>query len=109
MHILSAVRRRAKRLGRIAPRTGSPGVPPDPDGRWSMVESLVITLREGVEAALVVGITLAYLRKIGRSDLNRHVFAAVGAATLASFILAAVFQAIGFNPENEYLEGALYA
>lgn len=73
-----------------------------------MVESLVITLREGVEAALVVGIILAYLRKIGRGDLNRHVYAAVGAAVLASLVLAGVFQAIGFDPENEYLEGALF-
>ena len=34
-----------------------------------MLQSLVITLREGVEAALVVAIAVAYLRKIGRQAL----------------------------------------
>ncbi len=73
-----------------------------------MVESLVITLREGIEAALVVGIILAYLRKTGRTDLSRHIFRGLILAVLASFALAAAFQAIGFDPDNEYLEGALY-
>ena len=40
----------------------------------------IITLREGVEAALIVGITLAYLAKIGRNDLRKTVYAALGAA-----------------------------
>ena len=31
-----------------------------------MLQAFIITLREGVEAALIVGITLAYLAKIGR-------------------------------------------
>ena len=31
-----------------------------------MLQAFIITLREGVEAALIVGITLAYLTKIGR-------------------------------------------
>ncbi len=31
-----------------------------------MFEALVVTLREGIEAALVVGIILIYLRKTGR-------------------------------------------
>src|SRR6185437_1145930 len=45
-----------------------------------MIEALVITLREGVEAALIVGITLAYLSKILRPELRRVVYAALGAA-----------------------------
>ena len=31
-----------------------------------MLQALIVTLREGVEAALIVGITLAYINKIGR-------------------------------------------
>jgi len=31
-----------------------------------MFSALVVTLREGVEAALIVGITLVYLSKTGR-------------------------------------------
>lgn len=49
-----------------------------------MFSALVVTLREGVEAALIVGITLVYLAKIGRSDLRRTVYAALGAALIAS-------------------------
>ena len=33
-----------------------------------MLQAFIVTLREGVEAALIVGITLAYLAKIGRND-----------------------------------------
>jgi high-affinity iron transporter len=36
-----------------------------------MLEALVVTLREGVEVALVVGVLLAYLRKTGRAGLER--------------------------------------
>jgi len=43
-----------------------------------MLQAFIITLREGVEAALIVGITLAYLAKIGRNDLRKAVYAALG-------------------------------
>ena len=49
-----------------------------------MFSALVVTLREGVEAALIVGITLVYLSKIGRPDLRRTVYYALGAAFIAS-------------------------
>ena len=49
-----------------------------------MIDSFIIALREGVEAALIVGITLAYLAKIGRPDLRRAVYAALGAAFVGS-------------------------
>lgn len=74
-----------------------------------MLASLVITLREGIEAALIVGIVLMYLRKVGRTDLNRYVYLGMGAAALASVGLALVFESIGFDPENPYLEGVLLA
>jgi len=49
-----------------------------------MIESFIITLREGVEAALIIGITLVYLAKIQRPELRKPVYAAIAAATLAS-------------------------
>ncbi|MBI4187027.1 MAG: DUF2318 domain-containing protein [Chloroflexi bacterium] len=73
-----------------------------------MLEALVITLREGVEAALVVGIILAYLHKTGKVDLNRMVYWGLGAAILASVAFAIVLQALNIDPENEYIEGALF-
>jgi len=49
-----------------------------------MFSALVVTLREGVEAALIVGITLVYLTKIGRPDLRRTVYTALIAALIGS-------------------------
>jgi FTR1 family protein len=49
-----------------------------------MFQSLVITLREGVEAALIVGIVLGCLKKTGRQRWNRIVVWGVFAAILAS-------------------------
>ncbi len=38
-----------------------------------MIESFVITLREGTEAALIIGIMAAYLGKVGSFDFWRNV------------------------------------
>ena len=46
-----------------------------------------ITLREGVEAALVVGIVMAYLKKADRTVLNPWVFGGIGTGVLASFVV----------------------
>ncbi|HEY7678888.1 MAG TPA: Fe-S-containing protein [Terriglobia bacterium] len=64
-----------------------------------MLQSLVVTLREGVEAALVIGIALAYLNKSGRSHLSRVVYAALAAAVLASVVGALVLVRAGINQE----------
>jgi high-affinity iron transporter len=59
---------------------------------WSaMIPTFLITLREGVEAALVVGIVLAYLSKSGRSGLNRWVYWGIAAGLLASVLVGALF------------------
>jgi len=63
-----------------------------------MFSALVVTLREGVEAALIVGITLVYLSKIGRPDLRRTVYYALVAALLCS-IAGAV--ALSYAPINQ--------
>lgn len=49
-----------------------------------MLSALLISLREGVEAALVVGIVLVYLNRINRRELARYVWAGVALALLAS-------------------------
>jgi len=53
-----------------------------------MLQALIITLREGVEAALIVGITLAYLSKIARPELRKLVYWALGAAFFSSLAVA---------------------
>ncbi|MGB8128174.1 MAG: Fe-S-containing protein [Candidatus Angelobacter sp.] len=63
-----------------------------------MFSALVVTLREGVEAALIVGITLVYLSKIGRPDLRRTVYYALVAALFGS-IAGAV--ALSYAPINQ--------
>jgi len=47
-----------------------------------MLAALVIFLREGVEASMIIAILLAYLNRIGRRDHFRDVFVGVGAALL---------------------------
>jgi high-affinity iron transporter len=49
-----------------------------------MLATLIIFLREGVEASMIVAILLAYLNRIGRRDHFRDVFIGVGAALLVA-------------------------
>ncbi|HEY0702605.1 MAG TPA: Fe-S-containing protein [Candidatus Acidoferrales bacterium] len=53
-----------------------------------MLSALLLSLREGVEAALVVGIVLVYLNRTGRRALSRYVWAGVMLAVIASFVAA---------------------
>ncbi len=59
-----------------------------------MLASFVITLRESLEAVLIIGIIAAYLAKIGRRDLNKYLYLGAGGALGASAILAAIFTAV---------------
>jgi len=66
--------------------------------------TFVITLREGVEAALVVGIVLALLKKAKQSRLNPWVYAGVGVGIAVSALIGVLFsvviQALGkINPQ----------
>jgi high-affinity iron transporter len=64
-----------------------------------MLEALVVTLREGVEAALIIGITLAYLNKTGRTSLRKTVYAALAAALVGSVAVAIGLRQTSFNPD----------
>ena len=62
-----------------------------------MLQTFVITLREGVEAALVIAIAVAYLRKAGRTDLMPAVYRALFSAVLACVAAAALLLKLGVN------------
>src|SRR5262252_6164139 len=64
-----------------------------------MLEAFIITLREGVEAALIVGITLAYLAKIGRPELRKSVYAALAAAFAGSIGIAILIARTHWNQD----------
>ncbi len=71
-----------------------------------MFEALIVTLREGVEAALVVGIIVAFLRREGYDRYLGAVWAGIGTATLASLAGAWVLHRLAIN--EEAFEGVLY-
>ena len=64
-----------------------------------MLDAFIVTLREGVEAALIVGITLAYLTKIGRTELRKAVYGALIAAFLGSIGVAIVISRAHLNED----------
>ncbi len=69
-----------------------------------MAQAFVITLREGLEAFLIVAISLAYLRKTGRAQLASAVH--WGIATALAVSVGAAY--LLFNAANqEWLEGPL--
>jgi high-affinity iron transporter len=57
-----------------------------------MLQAFVITLREGLEAFLIVAISLAYLRKSGRRELIPAVHWGIGVSVVISVIAAWLFQ-----------------
>jgi high-affinity iron transporter len=57
-----------------------------------MLQAFVITLREGLEAFLIVAISLAYLRKTGRHRLVPAVHWGIGLSVLVSIGAAVLFQ-----------------
>lgn len=65
-----------------------------------MLQALIITLREGVEAALVIGIAAAYLKKIERADMLRWVYAALVAAVAASLGMGYGFAKLNWNQDR---------
>lgn len=71
-----------------------------------MFEALVVTLREGVEAALVVGIIVAFLRREGGERYLGAVWSGIAAATVAS--LAGAWLLYRWAVNEEAFEGVLY-
>jgi len=65
----------------------------------------LIALREGLEAALIIGIVLVYLGRSGRSHLVRFVWAGVGLAAAMSLATALALESWQIN--QEAFEGLL--
>ena len=57
-----------------------------------MLQAFVITLREGLEAFLIIAISLAYLRKTGRHQLVPAVYWGIGASIVVSVFAGILFQ-----------------
>ncbi|HUE51923.1 MAG TPA: Fe-S-containing protein [Terriglobales bacterium] len=64
-----------------------------------MLQAFIVTLREGVEAALIVGITLAYLAKIGRPELRKSVYTALVSAFVGSIGIAVILSRTQWNQD----------
>jgi FTR1 family protein len=64
-----------------------------------MIDTFVVTLREGVEAALVIAIAVSYVKRIGRLDLMPAIYRGLLTAVVASFIVAWGFNRIGGEPD----------
>ena len=71
-----------------------------------MLSAFLIALREGVEAALVVGIVLVYLARTARTHLSRFVWTGVAAAVALSLAVAIILER--FNISDDGFEGLMY-
>jgi high-affinity iron transporter len=67
-----------------------------------MLPAAIITFREGLEAALIVGIVLGYLIRIGQGARLRFAWAGVISAAAASIGIALALQWIGAELEEPY-------
>lgn len=65
-----------------------------------MGATFVIALREGIEAALIVSIVLAYLKQLGRTDGSRLVWWGTGLAVLLSAATGTVIFSVGADFEG---------
>lgn len=66
-----------------------------------MITGFILALREGLEAALIVGIVLGALRQMGKENLARAVWGGVISAGVVSFIGAAVLYRVGIQLEGK--------
>ncbi len=69
-----------------------------------MLYAFLVTLREGLEAALIIGILLAYLEKSGQTNGRRALWSGVAAALLASLLGGLVLYGVAGGLSGKALE-----
>lgn len=73
-----------------------------------MLPSYILSLREGLEAALIIGIVLGALRQIHRRELASSIWAGAGSAALLSLLTAILLTLLGLelkDPAEAIFEG----
>ena len=70
-----------------------------------MLPTFVITFREGLEAALIVGILAAFLVKQGRRDALAHMWLGIGLAVAVCLAVAAGLRIVGHELPHREQEG----
>lgn len=65
-----------------------------------MLASFLLSLREGIEAALIIGIVLGALRKLHRTDMAPAVWYGALSAVLVSLVMGVVLTAFGLSLEG---------
>ncbi|BDZ38584.1 iron uptake transporter permease EfeU [Microbacterium suwonense] len=76
-----------------------------------MFATFLIGLREGLEAALVVGILVAYLRRIGRADVLPRMWAGIGCAVALALGIGAVltFGSYALTSQAQEILGGVFS
>jgi len=70
-----------------------------------MIPTFVITLREGVEASLIIGIIAAFLVKEGRRDAMRQMWMGIGIAVVLCIGVAVLLEVVGQQLPQQEQEG----
>jgi high-affinity iron transporter len=70
-----------------------------------MIPTFVITLREGVEASLIIGIIAAFLVKEGRRDAMRQMWIGIGIALALCIGVAVLLEVVGQQLPQKEQEG----
>ncbi|MBM7691510.1 high-affinity iron transporter [Peribacillus deserti] len=76
---------------------------------YSFWDAMLILLREGLEALLIVATLISFLKKVNQADKQKWIWFGVGAGLLSGAILAViiniVFSQITAASNREYIEG----
>jgi high-affinity iron transporter len=70
-----------------------------------MIPTFVITLREGVEASLIIGIIAAFLVKEGRRDAMRQMWLGIAVAVVLCIGVAVLLEVVGQQLPQKQQEG----